>query len=115
MSAYHGFAAWRTKVVRCTLQGREPVAPVAAEVLVQAFVGVDAEELPDTFDGQTSLSARMGWGPRRRSCRPPSQSSIRQYTVMSSVVASMLDPRTRGDGLTASVRVSQLPETRTPG
>jgi hypothetical protein len=25
---------------------------VAAEVLVQALVGVDAEELPDAFDGQ---------------------------------------------------------------
>ena len=33
-------------------QGREPVAPVAAEVLVQALIGVDAEELPDAFDGQ---------------------------------------------------------------
>jgi hypothetical protein len=33
-------------------QGREPVAPVATEVLVQALVGVDAPELPDAFDGQ---------------------------------------------------------------
>jgi hypothetical protein len=49
---------------------------------------------------KTSLSPRVGVGPRWRSRRPPSQSSIRQYTVMSSVVASMLDPRTRGDGLT---------------
>src|SRR4029453_2966022 len=50
---------------------------------------------------RTSLSDRVGWGPRWRSRRPASQSSIRQYTVMSSVVASMADPRTRGDGLTA--------------
>jgi hypothetical protein len=34
------------------LQGREPVAPVAAEVLVQALVGINAEKLPDAFDGQ---------------------------------------------------------------
>jgi hypothetical protein len=33
-------------------QGREPVAPGAAEVLVQALVGVDAQELPNAFDGQ---------------------------------------------------------------
>ena len=33
-------------------QGREPVAVVAAEVLVQALVGVDAQELPDALDGQ---------------------------------------------------------------
>jgi hypothetical protein len=33
-------------------QGGEPVAPVAAEVLVQTLVGIDAEELPDTRNGQ---------------------------------------------------------------
>jgi hypothetical protein len=33
-------------------QGGEPVAVVVAEVLVEALVGVDAEELADTFDGQ---------------------------------------------------------------
>jgi len=33
-------------------KGREPVAPVPTEVVVQAFVGVDAPELPDAFDGQ---------------------------------------------------------------
>jgi hypothetical protein len=35
-----------------TPQGREPVTPVAAEVLVQALVGVDAPELADAFNGQ---------------------------------------------------------------
>jgi hypothetical protein len=30
----------------------EPVTPVAAEVVVQALVGIDAPELPDAFDGQ---------------------------------------------------------------
>jgi hypothetical protein len=30
----------------------EPVAPVAAEVLVDALVGVDAQELADALDGQ---------------------------------------------------------------
>src|SRR5215218_6726484 len=49
---------------------------------------------------RTSLSARIGLGPRWRSRRSASHSSIRQYTVTSSVVASMFDPRTRGDGLT---------------
>ena len=81
-------------------QSREPAAPVATEVLVQALVGVDAPELPDAFDGQdlTVAEGRLG----ATLAQPPagSQSSIRQYTVMSSVVASMLDPRTRGDGLT---------------
>jgi hypothetical protein len=43
-------------------KGREPVGPVVAEVLVQAGVGVGAEELADAFDGETSLSARVGWG-----------------------------------------------------
>jgi hypothetical protein len=33
-------------------KGGEPVAVVAAEVVVQAFVGVDAPELADAFDGQ---------------------------------------------------------------
>ena len=33
-------------------QGGEPVPVVAAEVLVQALVGVDPKELPDAFDGQ---------------------------------------------------------------
>jgi hypothetical protein len=33
-------------------KGREPVAVVAAEVVVQALIGVDAEELADAFDGQ---------------------------------------------------------------
>lgn len=33
-------------------KGREPLAPVAAEVLVQALVGVDAEELANTLNGQ---------------------------------------------------------------
>jgi hypothetical protein len=43
-------------------QPREPVAPVAAEVLVQALVGVDAQELPDTFNGQdlTVGQGRLG-------------------------------------------------------
>jgi len=35
-----------------TAKCREPVAVVAAEVLVEALVGIDAEELPDTLDGQ---------------------------------------------------------------
>jgi hypothetical protein len=30
----------------------EPVGPVATEVVVQVLVGVDAEELPDTFEGE---------------------------------------------------------------
>jgi hypothetical protein len=88
---------------------------VAAEVLVQALVGVDAEELADAFDGQDLAVGQSRLGPRWRSRRPPSQSSIKQYTVMSSVVASMLDPRTGGDGSPQSVRGSQLTETRTPG
>src|SRR5919109_2110996 len=33
-------------------KGREPVAPVATEVVVQPLVGVDAPELADAFDGQ---------------------------------------------------------------
>jgi hypothetical protein len=40
----------------------EPVAPVAAEVLVEALVGVDAEELTDAFDGEDLAvgQGRMG-------------------------------------------------------
>jgi hypothetical protein len=33
-------------------QGGEPVAVLAAEVLVEALVGVDAQELADALDGQ---------------------------------------------------------------
>jgi hypothetical protein len=43
-------------------QGGEPVAVVATEVLVQAFVGVDAKELPDALDVRTSGSDKIGWG-----------------------------------------------------
>ena len=41
-------------------QTREPAGPVAAEVLVQADVGVDAQELPDALDGQ-DLAVGQGW------------------------------------------------------
>jgi hypothetical protein len=47
-------------------QTREPIAPVAAEVLVPADVGVDAEELPDPFDGQ-DLAVGQGRQPRSSS------------------------------------------------
>jgi len=47
----HRLAAWRVKVVRWMRPGPGTVAPVAAEVVVQALVGVDAEELADAFDG----------------------------------------------------------------
>jgi hypothetical protein len=33
-------------------KGGEPVAVVAAEVLVDALVGIDAQELADALDGQ---------------------------------------------------------------
>jgi hypothetical protein len=41
-------------------QGGEPVPVVAAEVLVPALVGVDAQELPDAFDGQ-GLTVGQDW------------------------------------------------------
>jgi len=63
-----------------------------AEVLVQALVGVDAEELTDALDGQDLTVGQDRLGPRWRSRRPASQSSIRQYIVMSSVVASIARP-----------------------
>jgi hypothetical protein len=66
---------------------------VAAEVLIEALVGVGAEELPDALDGQDLTVRQDRLGPRWRSRRPASQSSIRQYTVMSSVVASILAGR----------------------
>jgi hypothetical protein len=40
-------------------QGREPVAPVAAEVIVQALVGVDPVELADALDG--AMIRTCGW------------------------------------------------------
>ncbi len=97
-----------------TPKGREPVAPVAAEVLVQALVGIDPEELPHALDGQ-DLAVGQG-GPRTALAEPPPAQplSTRQYTVMSSVVASMLDPRTRGDGLTAKRTGVTTHQTRTP-
>jgi hypothetical protein len=95
-------------------QGGEPVVVVAAEVVVEALSVSMPMNSPTHSMVRTSLSARVGWGPRWRSRRPASQSSIRQYTVMSSVVASMLDPRTRGDGLTTKrtgVTTHQNPHT----
>ncbi len=73
-------------------KGREPVLVVAAEVLLPALVGVDAKELADTRDGQDLTVGQGRVGPRWRSRRPASHSSIRQYTVLRSVIASMLDP-----------------------
>jgi hypothetical protein len=70
-------------------------------VLVRALVGVDPGGLPDALDGQDLTVAQDRVGPRWRSCRPASPSPIRQYTVMGSVVASMLDPVRGGGGLTA--------------
>jgi hypothetical protein len=75
-----------------TRQGGKPVAVVAAEVFVAALVGVDAQELADAFDGQDFAVGQHRLGPRCRTRRPASQSSIRQYTEMSSVVASMARP-----------------------
>jgi hypothetical protein len=62
-------------------KGREPVTPVAAEVLMQADIGVDAQELTDAFDGE-NLAVGQGWpGTRWRRRWPANQSSIRQNTV----------------------------------
>jgi transcriptional regulator with XRE-family HTH domain len=77
-------------------QGGEPTAAVAAEVLVQARVGVDAQELADAFDVKTSLSAKVGAGPRWRRRWPTSQSSIRQNTMTMKVVTSMATPKKAG-------------------
>jgi hypothetical protein len=43
---------WRTKGGAWIRPGRGTSRGSAAEVLVQALVGVDTEELPDAFDGQ---------------------------------------------------------------
>jgi hypothetical protein len=80
-------------------KGREPVTPGAAEVLVQALVGVDAPELPDALDGRDLTVAQDRCGAALAKS-PPGQPLVNQYTLMSSVVASMLDPRTPGDGST---------------
>ena len=72
-------------------KGGEPVAPVAAKVLIQTLVSVDAPELPDALDGQDFSVGQHRIGAALVQ-PPPSQSSIRQYTVMSSVVASMARP-----------------------
>jgi hypothetical protein len=56
-------------------QGGEPVAVVAAEMLVQALVGVDAPELADALDGQDlwvgqdRLGARAGAAAARPATR----------------------------------------------
>jgi hypothetical protein len=43
-------------------KGWEPVVVVAAEVLVQALVGVDAPELADALDGQDlAVGQDRGW------------------------------------------------------
>jgi hypothetical protein len=57
-------------------QGREPVAPGVAEVLLQALIGVDAEELPDAFDGQ-DLTVGQGRLGAALAKSPASQSSTR--------------------------------------
>src|SRR5215213_4424354 len=97
----HRFAAWRTKVVRYTRLRVGNQSPQWQQKCSYRPLSVSMPQNSPTHSMvKTSLSARIGLGPRWRSCRPPSQSSIRQYTVISSVVASMADPRTRGDGLT---------------
>jgi hypothetical protein len=45
-----------------TGKGREPVTPVATDVLVQALVGVDAPELADALDGQDFTVAQDRFG-----------------------------------------------------
>jgi hypothetical protein len=99
-------------------QGREPVGPVATEVLEQAAVGVDAEELPDAFDGQDLAVGQGG-------CRATLAQALAGQPVVDQ--AEHRDGEGRnihgetlvrcGDGVTSSLRGS-LPltqETRTPG
>jgi hypothetical protein len=82
-------------------KGREPVAQERRTCSYRPLSVSMPPNSPTHSMVRTSRSARIGLGPRWRSRRPASHSSIRQYTVMSSVLASILDPRTRGDGLTA--------------
>jgi hypothetical protein len=52
---------------------------VAAEVLVQAPIGVDPEELADALDAQASLSDSTACGPRWRSrIRTPGYQRVRK-------------------------------------
>ncbi len=53
-------------------QGGEPVAPVAADVLEDALVGVDAQELADALDGQY-LAVAEGWLRAALAQPPPGQ------------------------------------------
>jgi hypothetical protein len=71
------FAAWRAKGAVDTAQGGEPVAVVPAEVVVQALVGVDAQELPDAFDGQ-DLAVGQGRLGAALAQPPPTQPVIDQ-------------------------------------
>jgi hypothetical protein len=84
-------------------QGREPVGPVAAEVLVQAAVGVDAEKLADAFDGQ---DLAVGQGGRRAA---PAQGT----GLTGEPVVALLRVRQRfGPILAQVVTTSSLPQGR---
>jgi hypothetical protein len=96
-------------------QGGEPVAVVAAEMLLEALGGVDAEELADTLDGQ-DLTVAQDWCRAALAESSPGQPAVDQAVHGDEQRRSIhARPRTRGDGLTASVRGSQLTKTRTPG
>src|SRR5215216_5894361 len=80
-------------------KGREPVAPGAAKVVVQAFVGVDAKELADALDrqdltvGQDRVGAALAQPP---ASQPLVDQAVHRDEQRRSIHGR---PRTRGDSL----------------
>jgi hypothetical protein len=94
----------------------EPVAVVAAEVLVQALVGVDAQQLADALDGQhlTVGQDRVG----AALAEPPAAQPLVDQTVHGDEQRRSIHARPPYALVMASprsVRGSQPTETRTPG
>ena len=96
-------------------QSWEPVAVVAAEVLIEALVGVDAPELADAFDGQ-DLAVGQDRGGAALAQPLAGQPLVDQAGHGDEQRRSIhARPRTCGMASPRSVWGSQLTETRTPG
>jgi hypothetical protein len=91
---------------------------VAAEVLVQAGVGVDAQELPDTLDGQHLAVGQGGLGTTlaKTLAGQPLVDQVEHGDDEGRNIHGKTLVRC-GDGVTSSVRGSIRPiqQTRTPG
>ncbi|HLL57721.1 MAG TPA: hypothetical protein VK359_07340 [Rubrobacteraceae bacterium] len=73
--------------MHCAQDG-EPFTVMFPEVTEDRLVGVEAEELSDDLDGENLRVESLGAGPRWRTRRPLSRSSMRQKTEMMKVLRS---------------------------